>query len=335
MPLKSLFVRGCIGVVITATLALPSHADELRNVRKGSPVPAYHMPAIDGSAVTSESLKGTVVVLVCLSAEQRRSEQAAIDSFNTWQALGDTRVQLIHVTADIIQKSYFENFRQEQGLTVPLAFDADRAFFGKLGLIVLPTTIVIDAKNNLSHVISLHSRSYNQTLEAYIKHTLGDLSDEELEQRLATGTSTRSTPKGQASAHRALARSMRGRGMLDTARAQLLKAREQDPESYEIVLDLADLDIMLGDVESAGQGIDLVLKSQPNHRRAQLLKGVSLFQSDQFDEAEAILNEALKLNPNPEKVHYYLGRICERDGRTKEALEHYHEALRLFLREAN
>jgi len=321
--------------VFAATLALPSHADDLRNVKKGSPVPAYRMSTIDGSVVASESLREKVVVLVCLSAEQRRSEQAAIESFSTWQDLDDPRVRLVHITADIIQKSYFENFRQEHGLTVPLAFDVERSFFGRLGLIVLPTTIIIDAKGNLSHVIALHSSSYDQKLEAYIEHTLGDLSDEELEERLAADISSRKTPRGQASAHRALARSMRGKGMLDAARAELLKAREQDPENHEVVLDLADLDIMMGDLDKADRLIDLVLKSQPNHRRAQLLKGVSLFQSDRHEEAEAVLNEALKLNPNPERVHYYLARICEADGRTQEALDHYHEALRIYLQEPN
>jgi len=330
---KTLLVRGFTGFVLCATLSIPSRADDLRNIKQNSPVPVYRMPGIDGKIVTNEGLEDTIVVLVCISAEQRRSEKAALDSFNIWQTIDNDRVQLVHITADIIQKSYFESFRQEHGLTVPLAFDVDRAFFGKLGLIVLPTTIIIDAEGKLSHVISLHSSSYEQTLDAYIRHTLGELSNEELQEQLTVGASNRKTPKSRASAHRALARTMRQKGMPDIARTELLKAREQSPGSHEIVLDLADLDISLGDLEYADELVNLVLKSQPNHRRAQLLKGIIYFQNDRLDDAEAILTESLKLNPNPERVHYYLAQICERNGQTKEALAHYHEALRRFLQE--
>ena len=326
-------IRGLILLALTATLVLPAHADDLRNVKKGEPVPAYRLPTLESTIVESEALKGSTVVIVCLSAGQRRSELAAMESFNTWQKLDNEQVKLIHVTADVIQKSYFESFRQERGIDVPLAFDADRSFYGKLGLIVLPTTIIIDAEGKLAHVISLHSSKYEHTLDAYIRHTLGQLTDKELAKSLHIGASGKGSPKSLASAHRALARSMREKGLLDTARAELLKAREQEPDNHEVMLDLADLDIALGDLDAADDLVALVLESQPNHRRALQLKGIGFFHRGQFEEAEVILTKALKLNPNPELVHYYLGQISEHKGEQEQALEHYREALRRLLGE--
>lgn len=333
MLVRTAFVRGFAVLALTATLAVPSRADELRNVKKGEPVPAYRLPAVDGTVVESEALKGSVVVIVCLSAEQRRSELAAMESYTAWQKLDSEQVRLIHVTADVIQKSYFESFRQERGIDAPLAFDADRSFYGKLGLIVLPTTIVIDAEGKLAQVISLHSDRYEHTLDAYMRHTIGQIDDGELQERLAVGASGNGSPKSLASAHRALARSMREKGLLDTARAELVKAREQEPDNHEILLDMADLDCAMGDLDSADELVDIVLQSQPNHRRAQQLKGIGYFRRGQFDEAERLLTEALKLNPNPEQIHYYLGQICEHRGDTQQALEHYREALRRLLQE--
>jgi len=330
MPARNVCVRGLAVLALILAVAPPARADDLRNVKKGEPVPAYRLPAVDGTVVDSEALKGSAVVIVCLSAEQRRSELAAMDSFNAWQKLDNEGVKLIHVTADVIQRSYFESFRVERGVTVPLAFDSDRSFYGKLGLIVLPTTIVIDAEGKLAHVISLHSAKYEQTLGAYMRHTLGELSDAELENELATSPGAGS-PKSLASAHRALARSMREKGLLDTAKAELLKACDQEPDNHEIMLDLADLDMAMGDLDGADTLVESVLQGQPNHRRAQQLKGVVYFQRGRYDEAEKLLTEALKLNPNPEQVHYYLGRICEKRGQTDRALEHYREALRRLL----
>ena len=322
----------CVVLVLMLLLAPAARADDLRNVKKGEPLPDYRLPSVDGTVVDSAALKGSTVVLVCLSAEQRRSELAAIESFGVVDDLANPSVKLIHVTADVIQRSYFENFRAERGITVPLAFDADRSFYGKLGLIVLPTTIVVDSEGRLAHVISLHSAKYEHTLGAYIRHTLGELTDEELDAELAAGSG--GSPKSLASAHRALARSMREKGLLDTAKTELLKAREQEPDNHEIILDLVDLDILMGSLDEAEQLVDQVLESQPNHRRAQQLEGIVYFQLDQYDDAERVLTESLKLNPHPERAHYYLGRICESRGQKDQALEHYRLALSKLLEDA-
>ncbi len=328
-----MFVRRLAVVAPVVMLAVPVSGDKLRLVDRGQPVPAYHMPTIDGTVIESQTLKGTVVVLVCLSAQQRRSELAAVESFNAWKQLGDDQVKLIHITADVIQKSYFEAFRKDHGISAPLAFDVDRVLFGQLGMIVMPTTIVIDAEGQLAHVISLHRSSYEHTLDSYIRHTLGQLNDEELERSLEVGASGNGSTKSLASAHRALARSMRDKGQIDTARSELIKAREQEPDNHEVILDLADLEITLGDYDSADELVEIVLKGQPNHRRAQQVKGITCFKRGQIHEAEQFLKQALKFNPNPERVHYYLGQICERNGEIEQALEHYRQALQQTLNE--
>ena len=57
-----------------------------------------------------------------------------------------------HVTADAIQKAYFEKFRQDRGIRTPLALDADRTLYAKLGLIVFPTTVIISKDGKLANV---------------------------------------------------------------------------------------------------------------------------------------------------------------------------------------
>ena len=78
---------------------------------------------------------------------------------------------------------------------------------------------------------------------------------------------------------------------------------------------------------------DKVLTAQPDHRRARQIKGVILFYREKFDESKVMLEEALALNPNPELAHYYLGRICEKQGDQPGAMAHYREALRRFIHE--
>jgi peroxiredoxin len=318
------------GLAMLATVAwltAPGRADDLRNVRRGEPVPAYQIPTIDGAVVTSEALAGKVIVMVCLSAEQRRSELAAMDSSSVIAGFDADDVQMIHVTADAIHKSYFEKFRHDRRITAPLAFDADRALFANLGLIVYPTTLVVDREGNLAHVISLHGDDYKHALDAYVRHSLEEISDEELDEELNQRSARDGTPKSSASAHRALARSHREHGRLQAAHDELVKAREQDPTNREVLLDIADLELALGELDEAERIIALVLDSQPDHRRARQLKGIALFRRGMLDEAQAELEESLVLNPRPEVAHYYLGMICEQRGDLPGATAHYREAI--------
>ncbi|MFG0283398.1 MAG: tetratricopeptide repeat protein [Phycisphaerales bacterium JB039] len=328
-----MFIRTLAALACSALLVTPCGADDLRNVKRGEPLPAYKLPTIDGAVIDNEAMKGAVVVIACLSAEQRRSELVAMESDALVQSMDNPQVKLVHVTADVIRKSYFEAFRRDRSIAAPLAFDPDRSFYGKLGLIVYPTTIVVDPEGKLAHVISLHSDRYKHTLEAYILHALGQIDDAALAQRLEEHPSEAGSPKSLASAHRALARSMRERGRLDNAREELLKAREQDPSSIDILLDLADLELLMGDLDSAEALIDEALAMQATNRRARELKGIALYRRDKLDDARKTLTEALQLNPNPDRIHYYLGLICERQGDDAGALEHYREALRHLLHE--
>jgi peroxiredoxin len=322
-----------VAVLIAASVSLRTTADNFRNVNRGEPFPAFKLPAIDGSIVDSESMKGSVVVLLCLSAEQRRSELAAMDSDAVVLDLASESVKVVHVTADVIQKAYFEKFRQERGIRAPLALDAERMLYGKLGLIVFPTTAVIGKDGKLANVIALHDNRYKHVLDAEVRHALGQMSDEELAKRLAEQPTSDSSPKSASSAHRALARSLREKGRLDAAKDELKKALELDPQNAEIMLDMAELALSSRDLDGADASVQKVLTIQADHRRARQLMGMILFHRGKLDEAAAELDAALKLNPNPELVHYYLGRIHEQRGETGKALEHYREALRRFVHE--
>lgn len=315
------------------TIVPPSLADDLRNIKHGEAVPALRLPGVDGAVIDSDTLKGSVIVYVCLSADQKRSESAASESQQVVAAFGDASVRLVHVTSDVVQKSYFERYRTEHSISAPLALDADRSFYAKLGLIAFPTTVIVDRDGKLNSVILLHGNDYKSNLEAYIRHALGTLSDAELKERLAARPSDKGSPKSAASAHRALARLMRDKGQYDEAKAELAKGLELDPDNNEMRLDMVEIDIATSNLDKAELLVTKVLASQPDHRRAMQLKGAILFRRDRLEEAQAILEQALPLNPSPEIVHYYLGQIMERKGNKDAAIDHYRESLRHFIKD--
>jgi tetratricopeptide (TPR) repeat protein len=320
-------------LLILGVLGGGAQGDDLRNVKRGEAVPAFRMSASDGTMIDSSLLRGKVVVLVYLSAEQKSSEQAAGDSSEVMKKFGEAPVTLLHATADIVHKPYFDRLRAERGIEAPLGLDTGRRLYGDLGLIVFPTTIVADKEGVLRHVISTRSPDYPWILECSIRHALGEFDDATLAERLKSRGPELGSPKSLAARHRSAARLLREKGLNDAARAELLRAREFDPEDPNITLDLADIDLATGHADEARTLAAGILEHNPVHRRAQEIAGVAMFKLGDMEAARTILTESIVLNPSPARALYFLGRIDEAQGRGAEAMKRYREALERVLGE--
>jgi peroxiredoxin len=302
-------------------------ADELRRVATGAEMPAFHLASAEGRALDSKELLGRVVVLVYLSAQQTGSERAVVDAQRVVDRLAEEEVELLFVTADVGYRDEFAKLWREAKITRPLYFDPGRKLYGELGLIVFPTTLVVGRDGHLTHVISTRRTNYPFVLDAFLRHALGELDEAGLEAELDAKSLQLDTPVALALRHRAVARLLRDKGLFSGAERELKAALELDPTNRQVRMDLADLLIALGDPTGCLEMLAPVLEKDPHHRRALLIKGIALYKSGEDEAAKVALGEALVLNPDPVRAHYYLGLVYERLGDTAQALEHYREAL--------
>lgn len=312
---------------------LAGHADELRNLERGQEAPAFNLSTLSGEQISSESLRGKATILIFVAAEQSSSEKAARAAHELKQKLNREDVEFITVTADASRAVYFRRFRDGANIHSPLLFDFERKLYGDLGLIVLPTTVILDKDWRLAHVISSVRSDYGHMLEAYVLHTLGEIDDDELAKQLETEVYERNRDEDRIARHRAAARLLRQRGLSEDAAGELQSALEIDPTNEDARLDLASVRIDQGKYDLAKQLVDQVLLQNENARRGKLLQGIILYHQGQLDEAEALLTRVLMLNPDPIYNHYYLGLIAEKKNQPKKAAEHYREALDRALRE--
>ncbi|MHC4413755.1 MAG: peroxiredoxin family protein [Planctomycetota bacterium] len=331
----STFIQAmCAGVLLAMMPGSPAvRADHLRNVKPGQEMPVFSLPTLRGGTISASDLKGKTVILVFLSAQQRNSEDAAASARSVHRDLGHEDVALVFVTADTARTPYFRHLRDATGFREPLGLDFDRGLYGDAGLIVLPTTIVIDRDWKLAHVISAYKSDYEHVLEACVRHALGLISDDELEGRLKTETFRRNRPLDKVARHRAAAKLLRKSGLLDDAENELRAALQIDPNDAQTRLDLASLCLAADRVAEADEVVAGVLEADPHHLRGKLIYGIVLYRGECLDEAEQVLREALVLNPDPAPAHYYLGLILERKGETTDALEHYKQSLARLLKD--
>ncbi|MCC7147065.1 MAG: redoxin domain-containing protein [Phycisphaeraceae bacterium] len=315
-------------VLLTAAVVL---ADRLRNLAPGDALPAFNLPTLDGQTVASDSLRGKAVVLVILSAQQHSSESAATAAHEVAKQLRRDDLTLLFVTADTAETAYFRQQRDTAEVHEPLLLDHDRKLYGDLGVIVLPTTLLIDRDGKLAQILSGYRSDYPHLLNAYTQRVLGMIDDAKLADLLKTEAFNHDQPSDKAARHVAAARLLEDKGLLDDAQNELSKAQELDAQNPEVKLEAAWLYLLRKNDAQAQTVVDEVLQAQPDHRRAKLLRGVILLHRDQLDEAETALKEALVLNPDPVRTRYFLGRLYEKKGDMTQAAENYRQALQRVL----
>jgi tetratricopeptide (TPR) repeat protein len=324
-------------VRITCLLALAwaaaALADRLRNVEPGKPVPSFSLKTLDGTNLATDSMKSKVLLLVFVSAEQRSSEETAIEAHKVFRDIRHDDLKLVFVTADVDRGNYFRPFRDKAGIHEPLALDPNRDFYGRLGLIVAPTTIIVGRDGNLAHVIAGHKSDYAHVLDTHARQALGLIDDAEAKKRLEVEKFQPDRLSDRAARHRAAARLLREKGLLADAENELKSALGVDPGNTEAGLDLASLYLFQKKNAEADKLIGEVLQADPNNRRGKLMRGIVLFKSNKLDAAETLLKESLLLNPDPARSNYYLGLLYEKKGDKDKALKHYREALSRLLDE--
>lgn len=322
--------------VITTVLAISAGsllADRLRNIKPGEPLPPLSAEGLDGKAIADQDLAGKALAIVYVSARQRQSEQAIASAHTVIGNLGKPDLKLVFISADSGEATYFRELRDRLMAHEPFALDPQRTYYGKVGLIAFPTTIVTSKQGKLLHVIAGWSRDYDHQLEMYCRHALGEFDDAELAKRLESKPVAKNEARDKADRHRSTAGVLRKKGMLDGAIQELEQAVAADPAYADAIADLAEVLIQQERVGDAEKRINDLLARQPQYHRAKLVLGLVKLKRNQLDEAEKLLIESLVMNPDPVRAHYYLGLLYEKKGDHKAAMEHYRDALKRCLNE--
>ncbi len=326
-------VRHLIAVALPLILVGPLRADQLRNVQRGELLPPFNLAGLEGQPVKSADLSGKVLVLVYVSARQRQSEEVFASAHRVVERLNRDDVELVYISADADQADYFRELRDRLTAREPMAFDGEREYYGKLGLIVYPTTVVTSKDGKLLHVVTSWTRDYEYRLELYCRHAAGEINDAELSKRATAGPLRKDKARIKADRHRSVATVYRSKGMADEAIRELEQAIAADPTYADVVVDLVEVLVSRGKIDEAEKRADVLLKDQPDCNGAKLMLGLIRLKRGDLDAAETLLKEELTLNPDPIRANYYLGQLYEQKGDHKLAMQHYRDALKRALKE--
>lgn len=303
----------------------------LMELKVGDPTPDFQIRTIDGEEITLSKLKGKVVILVFWKRGQDYSEKTLADLERIYQEYRDRGTTVLGFNADKAPEAEIKSIGTTQKLSYPLASDAELEVYGRFGVTVVPTTLLIGPKGKLAYYRPIYSREFHSQVRGHVRLVLGEITGAQLDAELyPQQVAQKSAARKKAKRYLNLGRMLLDLGMKEKARQELEKAAQADPSLLEPHILLARLYLEANEVGKAMAEVEQALKLDPGSKEAKLLQGIAYANQGEDDLALSVLQGLVENNPKPPPEAYHqIGKIYEKQNKTSQAQEAYHKAKEL------
>ena len=315
-----------IGSHLSLAIAIGHH-------KQGDRVPNLAIRTIDGKQISLDEQKGKITVLAFWKQDDEKSSKMLTDLSRISQEFQNKEVTFLAINGDKASDKQIREMALAKKPTCLFVSDPDLTAYSSLGILVLPTTLIVGPDGKLAFIQDLYSRNFYTQTRAYVRFLLGEITQDKLNAELDPGTSVKVSPaRIKAERYVNLGRVLLDLKEKEKARAALRKAVEADPSFPEPHLLLAGLCLEDKEVRKAGAELEQALRLYPNPREGKLLEGLTYAGQGEDGLAIAVLQELVENNPEPPPEAYYeIGKIYEKQKKTSEALAAYQMALQLLL----
>jgi tetratricopeptide (TPR) repeat protein len=300
-----------------------------QKLTSGDPMPAFSLPRGDGAPgeLGLEQVKGRPAVVVFWRPQQEMSLEALRDLEALLDELGAQRLAVLAVDSARSSAQEVQSALAGENLSYPVALDPQRALYGQVGVIVSPTSFLLDADGVHRFKIASHPHQYRQVVRARLRYLLGDIDEKQMSQEIEP--TVLKIDHDLASAWRMynLGRKLQGEGKPDEAIGMFEKAVSQYPSLAEARCALGFMRLASGDVEAAAGHFQTALTHQPDAPIARLGQAAVLARTQRLEQAEQVLLSLLGHRSIAVRVRYELGRIYRARGEDSMAATFFEDAL--------
>jgi hypothetical protein len=310
-----------------------------RRISIGKKMPEFSTSDLSGNLFDYKHGSRKVLLAVFLSPKQENSIRAATDIKGIVSKLADQAKSLNVVVAvnDPNNQTIFRSDPNEPGVVVHIVADTEYKLWGKFGIIATPTVIISDTNDTVLWVQAGHGYDFAPVVQARLNQALGIAQEIDPNEAGRVRTVKNATMDARAIRHMQMAKMLQEKGRIESAIVQMRKARELDPNSPKLALELGKL------LSATGRGKEAleVIEGIPaisRHDKAELLttSGSAKRQLGDLDKAEELLIQASKLDTRSGRIFFELGQVYQVRGEVEKAMLTYYRALTLvFSRELN
>jgi len=298
----------------------------------GDKMPEFSATTLDGQVFTYKHNQNKALMVVFLSPKQKRSAQAAADIQKIVRQLETTAERLETVIAvDDPNVVDFQSKQNGPAKNIHILLDSEYKLWGKFGIIATPTVVISDTNDKVICVKAGYGYDFVPMIRAYVNQALGLAQKTAPEDAGRVKTVSNDTIEARLKSHLQMAKMLEEKGRLESAIAEIQKARELDPNSAEAALELGELFCRAGRSKAAIEITEsLRVTSRLDKARLLLISGWAKRQMGELDTSEKLLLEATTLDPKAARTLFELGKIYQAKQQNDKAMETYCKALTLI-----
>jgi len=298
----------------------------------GNKIPEFSATTLSGQVFTFKHNKGKALMVVFLSPKQERSSRAVADIQKIVRQLETNAERLeIVIAVDDPNGVDFQSKQKGPAKNIHILLDSQYKLWGKFGIIATPTVVIADTNDMVICVKAGYGYDFVPTVRAYANQALGIAQKTAPEDAGRVKTVSNDTTPARLKRHLQMAKILEEKGRLESAIAEIQKARELDPNSPEAALELGELYCRAGRAKAALEiSESLSITSRLDKARLLLISGWAQRQTGELDTAEKLLLEATTLDPKSARTLFELGKIYQAKKQNDKAMETYYKALTLI-----
>ncbi|MBK5275497.1 MAG: redoxin domain-containing protein [Desulfuromonadales bacterium] len=304
-------------------------AATLQQLHAGMEAPDFSLKQISGESKTFADLKGEkLTVLIFWSTWDTKSEKALARMQKLFQMYREQGFSVVAINANGQNISDAELLQirataDRLKLSFPILIDQGLGYFHDVGVIALPTTIIVDKDRLIKYEMSGYPLVGSEEMADFITDSLEG-------KKLAVVAKKGYQPNKNALRLFNMGRNTLKSGrMADTAEMWFVKAIEADPKFVLPHISLGIFYMGKGDTAAAKTQFKEALAKEPENVIALCESALLMFNDGKFDEGRSVLEGALKIDEYYTPCFYYSGFAYGKQGRMDEALKMFDEAARI------
>ncbi len=291
------------------------------------PVPDFSLKLISGETKTLTDVSGKkMTVIVFWSTWDKNSEKALIRLQKQYQKYQNQGLSVVAVNCDgqNFTDASMEKVKasiQRLGLTFPVFIDHGLSYFHEVGIIALPSTVIIDKDRTITYELSGYPLVGSEDMADYIAATV-----EGKVQTAAVVKKGYQPNKQSLRLYNMGKNTLKSGRMADTAEMWFKKALDADARFVMPHISLGKFYLERGDKVAAAAQFKEAITKEPTHVIALCESALILISDGNYSEGQAMIAQALKTDEYYTPCYYYSAFAYGKQGKLDEAAKLFDEA---------
>jgi len=325
-----LFLRGtallcAVFAICDAFFLTPADAT-LQQLQVGMEAPDFSLPLTSGEKKSFAALKGDkLTVLLVWSTWDKKSEKALARMQKLYQKYQDKGLAVVAIEADVqgradADQAKIRSIMERLKLTYPVLVDSGLDYFHDVGIIALPSTVIVDKDRVIKYELSGYPLMGAEEMADFVTASLEGTKPALAEKKgyQPTKSALRFYNMGK--------NTLRSGRMAESAEMWFKKAIEADPKFVLPHISLGKFYVQRGDKVQAEAQFKEALSKEPTHVIALCESALLLFEDNRLAEGQALLESAFKADESYTPCYYYAGFAYGRQDKLEQALKMFDEA---------